>query len=93
MDAHRNTLPVVIGLSELCSLLAMSEITFRRRRKALEAAGFPRSLPGMGARWSKRAVAMWINGQSSTPISNDNGSIDVVVMHRDWLESRVGQLP
>lgn len=64
--------PHTLTLPDLLHELQMTEITFRRRRKALEQAGFPRALPGLGHRWSRRAVLAWINRDEGVTISNDN---------------------
>ncbi len=64
--------PHTLTLPDLLHELQVSEITFRRRRKSLEAAGFPRALPGLGHRWSRRAVLAWINQHELVSLSNDN---------------------
>lgn len=37
-----------------------SAASFRKARPQLEAAGFPRRIPNMGARWSRAAVDAWV---------------------------------
>jgi predicted DNA-binding transcriptional regulator AlpA len=65
------TAPLVLTLDDLAAVLAMSPESFRRMRPALEAAGFPRRLPHMGARWSRAAVEAWIARSGEPPIAVD----------------------
>ena len=53
---------LVMTLAEVCDALALSTDAFYRRRRRLEAAGFPRPLAGAGTRWSRRLVHNWIEG-------------------------------
>lgn len=47
--------------SEVAAALGYaSAATFRKARPQLEAAGFPRRIPNMGARWSRAAVDAWV---------------------------------
>ena len=57
---------LTLTAKEVAAALGVSLDHFRHRRAALEALGFPRSLPGFAARWSRTQVAGWIasSGQS-----------------------------
>lgn len=49
------------GPAEVAAALGYRTLTaFRRARPQLEAAGFPRRIPNMGARWSRAAVDAWV---------------------------------
>lgn len=50
-------------VEELAAALRMRPRTFYDRKAGLEARGFPRPVPGMGARWPVLAVTQWINQQ------------------------------
>jgi hypothetical protein len=85
--------PHTLTLPDLLHELQLTEITFRRRRAAMEAAGFPRMLPGLGNRWSRRAVLAWINQSATVTHGNDNAVIGHVLIANatSWLEQRIGE--
>lgn len=59
--------------AELAYALGIGEKTFDKKREALEAAGFPRRLPGLNA-WSIAAVTRWVaaNGRTeAVPVPAD----------------------
>ncbi|MEO9614299.1 MAG: hypothetical protein ABJG86_11225 [Nitratireductor sp.] len=58
----------VLKAAGVAWLLNMREDNFRNRRPALEAAGFPKKLPGING-WSRACVLRWIetNGESIRP--------------------------
>ena len=56
---------LTVRRGQVAHMLGISELTFNKRRTALEAAGFPRKLPGMSS-WSRAAVAHWINSGGLT---------------------------
>ena len=51
---------LTLTAAEVAQALSLSLGQFRHRRAALEALGFPRSLPGVKARWSRTQIADWI---------------------------------
>jgi hypothetical protein len=65
----------VLKAGEVAALLRVSEDTFRNRRRALEAVGFPQKLPGL-AGWSRACVMRWIetNGETFRPA---DGALEV----------------
>lgn len=69
---HEPAQPAVLTAGQVAFLLRCSEDTFRNKRRRLEAAGFPRKLPGC-ARWSRAAVLRWIetNGETYLPADLD----------------------
>lgn len=58
--SHPPAPALIYTLDEICRALGMSADTFRRLRPQLEAKGFPKRLPALGARWSRVAVDAWI---------------------------------
>lgn len=60
---------LVFNKAELVEALKLSARRFDEMRPALEALGFPRPVPGMGARWSVMAVQSWINRGAVLPAS------------------------
>lgn len=83
----------VLTLAQLLQLLQISEATFNRRRAAMEAAGFPHRIPGLG-RWSRAAVIAWIDRPDALAAGNDNPGqpLDPIAMARGELEQRIGLL-
>jgi hypothetical protein len=55
---------LTLNQEEACALLGISPRTFQHRRQALEAAGFPRRLPGLN-RYSTEAIRTWIANQDN----------------------------
>ena len=72
---------------EVAATLSISVDHFRHRRRHLEAAGFPRSLPGFAARWSSAQVHAWIaaGGAESAPRAEH---ADFIAESRGLLEAR-----
>ena len=54
--------PRFLGAAEVAAWLGLSVRTFRARRPALEAAGFPRPHPVV-RRWDRVALDAWADGQ------------------------------
>lgn len=55
-----DTAPPTMTLEDVCAVLQYSQRRFGEIRPQLEAAGFPRKLPGT-ARWPRKAVINWID--------------------------------
>lgn len=51
---------LVYTAEEVAQALGLKPDTFRKKRPALEAAGFPKRLPAMGSRWSRAAVDAFV---------------------------------
>ena len=69
-----------LTLDETAEALSIKTSAFIRDRRALEAAGFPRALPGLRAAiWSRAQVLAWIaaNGDAMEP--EPNGPADNIV--------------
>ncbi len=79
--------PLTMTAPEVARALSLSIHHFRHRRRALEAIGFPRPLPGLCARWSARQVSDWIaaGGRAGGPNATQAGYI---ADHRAYLETR-----
>lgn len=83
------------GVAEALGIETMS---FRRRRKKLEEAGFPKALPHMPTgRWSRLQVLAWINGQAATivgleqpPVIDITGAAEALAADRAYLERTYG---
>ena len=45
---------------QVAEALKITPRMFRRRRPAMEAAGFPRPLPGLRGRWDPLAIEAWL---------------------------------
>lgn len=61
--------PIVLTAVQVAELLGwQSADSFYRHRKALEAHGFPRKLPGING-WSRPAILRWVrtNGETHLP--------------------------
>lgn len=67
---------------EIAAMLGCTPRGFARRRRALEAAGFPAPLPGLGMRWDIQAVEAWISAQSGAPGAADPGGIEARLIER-----------
>jgi hypothetical protein len=52
-------------------------VTFRRRRKALEAQGFPKRRP-IVKRYSPREIQSWIDGRAEEPQRSEDPLLGVV---------------
>lgn len=69
-------LPAVLSSEEVARLLRRrSAQAFLRDKPRLEAAGFPRKLPGMNL-WSGPAIMRWLetNGDTSVPAGEGDGA-------------------
>ena len=55
---------LIFTVDELAAALRLSPRRFYELKPQLEAAGFPRPVPGLGARWSVAAVMAYVNGSS-----------------------------
>lgn len=53
---------LVFTKEEVAAALGKSARRFDELRPALEAQGFPRPVPGLGACWSILQVSQWVNG-------------------------------
>ena len=65
---------LILTKQELAKALGMRQREFDRRRRQMEAEGFPRPIAGCGARWSAAHVAWWVNRDvppSSSPEGRD----------------------
>lgn len=78
---------LTLTAKEVATSLGVSVDHFRHRRRHLEAAGFPRSLPGFAARWSSAQVRAWIaaGGVASAPRAEH---ADFIAESRGYLEAR-----
>ena len=50
---------------EVAEALGKSVAEFDTLRPSLEAVGFPRPVPGLGASWAIMDVIRWVNGEGS----------------------------
>lgn len=83
MTAHDTIDPVLKG-EQVAGLLGFrTRATFDAKRPALEAAGFPRKLPGLN-RWSRACVLRWIETNGETHLPEAQPGLDD-------LEKRYGQ--
>jgi predicted DNA-binding transcriptional regulator AlpA len=85
------TLHLTLTLEEVAEALSMSATTFRTRKRALEAEGFPRSLPAAGPRWSRRQVEAWIQAggvSQADPQLADVTDLDAIATARAALQAR-----
>jgi hypothetical protein len=67
--------PRFLGAAEVAAWLGVSVRTFRARRPALEAAGFPRPHPVV-RRWDRVALDAWADGQISRSADAHAAAID-----------------
>ena len=86
------TIGMTMTAPEVAAALALSIDHFRHRRRALEALGFPRPLPGFVARWSHKQVSSWIaaGGVASAPTAQQG---DFIAEQRSYLEARYAGRP
>jgi hypothetical protein len=84
---HPENLPLRMtwSTSHVCHALGVTQETFAKKRKELEAAGFPRKLPGINA-YSIAAVKDWIttsagqySGAARLAIPAADAEIDAIV--------------
>ena len=71
----------VLTTDQVASLMNYSSAeAFRRARKTLEGANFPKPLPGTRGRYSAHAVKQWVNsnGQQSELFYEQDGQLDLV---------------
>lgn len=64
--SHTQTTPAVLTLDETAAFLRLEPERFRRKRRALEARGFPRPLPGL-ASYARAAVEAYVAGAVASP--------------------------
>lgn len=64
---------------EIAAMLGCKPRSFARRLPALQAAGFPAPLPGLGQRWDIQAVEAWLNAQSPAPAASAIGAEAVLI--------------
>lgn len=67
--------PRFLGQAEVAAWLGLSPRTFRARKAALEAAGFPRPHPVV-RRWDRVALDAWANGQIGQSADADAAAVD-----------------
>ena len=73
----------------VATALGLTPGYFRTIRSRLEARGFPRRLPGLGQRWSRRAVTEWIDGAGGC--GADRLTVDPSALQIIDLEPRGGR--
>jgi hypothetical protein len=67
--------PRFLGQAEVAAWLGVSVRTFRARRPALEAAGFPRPNPVV-RRWDRVALDAWADGQMGRSADAQAAAVD-----------------
>lgn len=70
---------LVYTAEDVARVLKLQPGTFRNKRRALEAVGFPHALPNLGARWSRAQVEAWIAGRlldMARPIEGGQAALD-----------------
>lgn len=66
----------VVKVDEVAELLGYrSARSFYNRRRELEAAGFPRKLPGING-WSRAAIMRWIENGGEAPAPEPEPEVD-----------------
>ena len=68
-------LPRFLGQAEVAAWLGLSPRSFRARRPALEAAGFPRPHPVV-RRWDRQALDAWADGQMGRSADAQAAAVD-----------------
>lgn len=68
---------LTVSAGQVALLLGISEASFRAKRGALEAVGFPSKMPGLN-KWSRAAITRWVetNGETAQPANPDAGLRD-----------------
>jgi len=51
----------LLSKTELCQAMRLSQRRFDELRPKLQEKGFPRPVPGLGARWHRLAVEEWLD--------------------------------
>jgi predicted DNA-binding transcriptional regulator AlpA len=80
---------LLLRTPEVAALLAMSVESFYRRRAALDAAGFPKPVPGMGVRYDPLAIQEWLAAQRTRPGAT-TPPLDDVAGWQAELDRRLG---
>lgn len=77
------------SLAEVAAKFRVTPDTFRNKRRTLEAAGFPRRLPG-STLWSRPAVDHWFttSGNTYAPLMTPETADAAVEKAREALENR-----
>jgi hypothetical protein len=81
--------PLTYSLAEVAALFRNTADSFRAKRPELEAAGFPKKLPG-SVLWSRAAVDHWFNTAGLTYAPLMGPPPDGVEGAREALERRYG---
>lgn len=72
----------------VAAALQIPVMSFRKRRKRLEASGFPHRLPDLPQRWSTRQVHAWINGETTKILGLDQPQLVSVIAADPAAEDR-----
>lgn len=83
MSSKRLPRPEVVDVKGAARLLDLTVAGFRSARPALEAAGFPKPLPGLHkGRWERDAIKLWMKRNRPPALQLDEPGVGATVAHR-----------